>query len=242
VPPGREREYLAPWPVGVLPGVGPKLRERLERINVRRVGELAEVPLAVLCGLFGNRGRVLRDLARGIDPRPVVAHRPPQSVSRRTSFDPPVCEHPFLLAMLDHLVERAASWLRFNNLAARGLAVHSTYADQRAFDSRVSLREAAADEGPLKAAARACFLRGYTRRLPLRLLGVELAPLRAPDGQGELFPDAGAERARRLGACQDAIRQRFGFLAVFSGTTLELAGRLEHDRENFRLRTPCLTR
>jgi len=36
---------------------------------VVRVGEVAAMPLPVLCGLFGARGRVLRDQAHGIDPR-----------------------------------------------------------------------------------------------------------------------------------------------------------------------------
>src|SRR5207253_2519850 len=90
VEPGSERAYLAPWPVEVLPGVGPKVAGELARLNVRRVGQLAEVPPGVLAGLFGGRGRVLRDLARGIDPRPVLPYRPAQSVSRCTSFDPPV--------------------------------------------------------------------------------------------------------------------------------------------------------
>jgi hypothetical protein len=40
----------------------------------------------------------------------------------------------------------------------------------------------------------------------------------------------------------DAIRQRFGFTSLLQGDTLPLAGRLEWDPENFRLRTPCLTR
>ena len=38
----------------------------------------------------------------------------------------------------------------------------------------------------------------YVRRLPLRLLGVELSPLSPPDRQTELFPDPASERQRRL--------------------------------------------
>src|SRR5207248_9329290 len=104
VPPGAERAYLAPWPAEVLPGVGPQVRARLGRLNVRRVGEVAGMPLAALCGLFGERGRKLRDLACGLDPRPVEPYRPPQSVSRRTSFEPATADCDFLLAMLDHLL------------------------------------------------------------------------------------------------------------------------------------------
>ncbi|MFO1532450.1 MAG: PAS domain S-box protein, partial [Thermoplasmatota archaeon] len=48
-----------------------RMAAELERLNVRSVAELAEVPVAVLIGLFGARGRTLRDLAHGIDPRGV---------------------------------------------------------------------------------------------------------------------------------------------------------------------------
>src|SRR5262245_41571062 len=45
VPAGAERDYLAPWPAEVLPGVGPKVRERLGRVNVHTAGEVAAMPL-----------------------------------------------------------------------------------------------------------------------------------------------------------------------------------------------------
>lgn len=239
---GRERDYLAPKPARVLPGVGPKVAARLERINVVTVGDVAEVPVAVLCGLFGAPGKVLRDQAQGIDPRPVRPHRPPQSVSRCTSFDPATGDLFFLNAMLDHLVERAAAWLRFNGRATRGLTVTIRYGDYRGEEGRVSFRRPVDAEGELKAAARERFGRLYARRLPLRLLGVAFAPLALPEAQLPLFPDAAQERQKRLEGCKDAIRERFGFMAVVAGSSLVLSERLEQDRENYRLRTPCLTR
>jgi DNA polymerase IV len=242
VPVGEERAYLAPWPVEVLPGIGPKATERLAQLNVRRVSELAEMPLAVLAALFGSRGPTLRDLSRGIDPRPVRPYRPALSVSRCTSFDPPVGDWPMLTAMLDHLVDRAASWLRAHDQAARGLTVRLRYADQRWADGRSSFADPTQDEADLKASARDRLRRLYTRTLPLRLLGVELSPLSAPQRQAELFPDPERVRRLRLQACKDDIRERFGFLALTSGTALTLKDRLEHDRDNFKLRTPCLTR
>jgi DNA polymerase-4 len=242
VPAGMERSFLAPWPVEVLLGVGPKARARLDRLNVRTVGAVAALPAEVLCGLFGQRGRVLRDLARGVDPRPVEADRAPKSVSRRTSFEPPIAEWDFVRAMLDHLLERAASWLRRNELAARGLTLTVQYGDYRTAEGRISCPRPTHDENWFKEAAHDRLGTLYIRRLPLRLLGVTLAPLQAPAGQGELFADEEAERRRRLEACKDAVRRRYGFMALVPGTTLLLAGKIEHDRDNFRLRTPCLTR
>ncbi len=109
---GAEREYLAPWSVRVLPGAGRKIGDRLEQLNVQRVQEVAAMPVPILRGLFGNHGRVLHEQSLGIDYRPVEAHKPPLSVSRRTSFDPPSGDRNFLRSMLDYLVERAGSWLR----------------------------------------------------------------------------------------------------------------------------------
>ena len=239
---GREQEYLAPWPARVLPGVGPKVGGRLERLNVRQVGEVAGMPVPVLCGLFGNQGRVLHQQSHGIDPRPIEPHKPLQTVSRRTSFDPPTADPVFLRAMLDHLLERAIVWLRFHDLATTGLALTIRYGDYQGEVGRVPFRRPTDSDQELKEAARDRFERLYQRRLPLRLLGVELAPLLPPDRQPDLFPDAGAERGRRLAECKDAIRRRFGFMAILEGSALVLADRLEQDRENFRLRTPCLTR
>jgi DNA polymerase-4 len=242
VPPGGERDYLAPWPARVLPGVGPKVAGRLERLNVERVGEVAAMPVPILTGLFGAPGKVLHEQAHGIDPRPVRPHKPQQSISRCNSFDPPVADRDFLRAMLDYLLERAVTWLRFHDLATRGLAVTIRYGDYAGAVGRASFRQPTVANRDLREAARDRFERLYQRRLPLRLVGVELAPLVPPDRQGSLFPDPDVERDRRLEDCKDAIRRRFGFTALLSGSALVLAGRLDRDRENFRMRTPCLTR
>jgi len=97
-------------------------------------------------------------------------------------------------------------------------------------------------------------------------LGVVFAPLVTPDPQPTLFPlsprgrggrgegdkdilfltrqvgEEDGDRTRRLAECKDSIRRRFGFTALLSGSALQLAEGLDRDRENFRLRTPCLTR
>jgi hypothetical protein len=126
--------------------------------------------------------------------------------------------------------------------AAKGLTVRLRHSDHHSAEARATLAKPSNDEGLLKSTARSKLARLYARRLPLRLLGVELSPLTAPDRQTELFPDPRQERNRRLSACKDDIRRRFGFLSLMSGTSLELGNHLEHDRDNYHLRTPCLTR
>jgi DNA polymerase-4 len=242
VPCGEEQPFLAPWPVRVLPGVGPKVETRLARLNVQRVGTVAGMPRPLLQVIFGNFGRQLSEYAHGIDLRPVRPDRPPQSISRCTSFDPPVSEPVFLAAMLDYLLERAASWLRFRDRATRGLTVSLRYGDYESTEGHERFARATDRDDTLREAAHACLGRIYTRRLPLRLLGVALCPLVSPLQQADLFADPADERTERLAACKDEIRRRFGFLALGNARMLKLMDTLEHDREQVRLRTPCLTR
>jgi DNA polymerase-4 len=242
VPAGGERAYLAPWPVRVLPGAGRKIGARLERLNVQHVGEVAAMPLPLLTRLFRGSGRVLHEHANGIDLRPVQPHLPQQSISRSSSFDPPVADRDFLRAMIDYLMDRASSWLRFHRLAAGGLTVTVRYGDYEYAAGHESFRPPIAKDRELREAARDRFERLYRRRLPLRLVGIELSPLAPADPRPTLFADPDEERRRRLAQCTDEVRRRFGFTSLLSGTALELAGRLDRDRENFRMRTPCLTR
>src|SRR5580704_2071812 len=152
VPAGDERAYLAPWPVRVLPGVGGKVGGRLERLNIARVAEVATMPLPVLRGLFGNQGRLLHEQSQGIDLRPVEAHKPQLSVGRRTSFDPPIAELPFLHAMLTYLLDRACSWMRFHGLATRGLGLTIRYGDYETAAGRTSFRRTVESETELREA------------------------------------------------------------------------------------------
>jgi DNA polymerase-4 len=242
VQPGLEETYLAPWPARILPGAGGRIGDRLERLNVHRVLEVAAMPLGVLHGLFGPRGRVLHDQARGIDPRPVRVRPQLQSLSRRNSFDPPVSDRAFLHAMLDYLVERAVSWMRFHTQQAKAMSLTLRYGDYQSTLGHERFPQPTDRELDIQGAARDCMDRLYQRRLPLRLVSIELGPL-VPSTNGQnLFRDAEAERQRRLAECKDAIRRRFGFTSLLSGSALILARRLERDRENFRMRTPCLTR
>jgi DNA polymerase-4 len=239
---GQEQSFLAPWPVRVLPGAGPKVESRLDRLNVRRVGEVRVMPAPLLRHLFGVNGLRLHEYAHGLDFRPVEPERRPQRVSRSTSFDPPQGNPAFLLAMIDYLLERAASWLRYHDLAARGLTLSLRYGDYQAAEGRERLNPPTQDDETLREAVHERWVRLYTRRLPVRLVCVELSPLVAAERRPDLFADPDDDRRRRLTACKDAIRRRFGFTSLLSGTALQLTNALPHDRNNLHLRTPCLTR
>src|SRR5207237_9120707 len=67
VPPGTERAYLAPKPVGLLWGIGPKTQARLREHGIETVEQIAAMEADALRELFGRWGAELQLLARGVD-------------------------------------------------------------------------------------------------------------------------------------------------------------------------------
>ena len=88
VPPGKEARFLAPFPVRALPGVGPKAELRLAAAGVKTIGDLAalgDTELRVV--LPGTIGPLLRDRARGIDPRDLELEVERVSISVEETFE-----------------------------------------------------------------------------------------------------------------------------------------------------------
>jgi DNA polymerase IV len=79
--------FLAPLPVGRLPGVGKVTGEKLAKLGVQTVGDLRRLELAGLERQFGRYGLRLHELARGIDNSEVVPDRPTQSISAEDTFE-----------------------------------------------------------------------------------------------------------------------------------------------------------
>src|SRR5438046_6376106 len=71
VPPGTEAAFLAPLPIGAIPGLGPKTEDRLHAMGVRNVGALAAYEPQRLVQALGTNGAVLQRLAQGRDRQPV---------------------------------------------------------------------------------------------------------------------------------------------------------------------------
>jgi len=79
--------FLAPLPVGRLPGVGKVTGERLEKLGIRTVKQLRDLDVPTVENHFGRFGLRLYELARGIDESEVVPDRPTKSMSAEDTFE-----------------------------------------------------------------------------------------------------------------------------------------------------------
>ena len=84
--PHQVEAFLAPLPVGRLPGVGRVMEAKLVELGVREVRQLRAMGEAELERRFGRWGRRLYELSFGIDEHPVVSERPTLQVSAEDTF------------------------------------------------------------------------------------------------------------------------------------------------------------
>ena len=179
VRPGREAAFLAPFPIRLLPGVGPKAEERLKAFGIVTIGGLAALADEQLSAvLSGKVGRELRDRARGIDPRPLEVSVERISISQEETFERDVSSRERLHAELRRMAEQLAE-----HLGARGQVARTVTTKVRYPDFSIRTRSASLPVGTDQAeriAELACSLLDRAlddRPGPLRLVGAGVSGL-----------------------------------------------------------------
>lgn len=120
VPPGGEVAFLHPLPVQALWGVGPATLERLRRLGVSTVGDLAALPLDALVAALGpSSGRHLHTLAQGVDDRAVEPDREAKSIGHEQTFAHDLHDPDELDRELVRLADAVAARLRKAEVAGR---------------------------------------------------------------------------------------------------------------------------
>ncbi len=242
VPPGTEEEFLAPLPVAKLHGIGHVHTATLAERGIETIGQLRQVPLAVLEATFGEAvGRQLWERSRGLDPRAVLDPPEPKSISRETTIEGGTIDLEFLAGLIEYLAERIGSTLRARSRQARTIGLRLRYTDSYSAHRSTRLAPPTNDEKLLLAATLELFRALFTRRVALRFVGVSVANLEPERRQNDLF-DREANRRWYLNRGVDAVRGRFGWNAVFYGKGLELREHYATKPTGLVLSTPCLSR
>ncbi len=130
VPAGREAAFLAPFDVRRLPGVGPRSEARLRAGGLETIGALAALSDEELTRLLpGKVGTLLRDRARGIDPRPLETSSERISISHEETFERDIADRDQLKDELRRMATRLAEHLQRSGETARTVTTKVRYPD-----------------------------------------------------------------------------------------------------------------
>jgi len=185
VPPGTEADFLAPLPVGVIPGLGPKTEERLRAMGLRTVGALAAYETPRLVQALGTNGAVLQRLAQGRDRTPVDGSRPAKTISAETTFETDVSDRGRLEDALRDLTDRVTERLKTDGVRARTVYVKLKLPDFRLVSRQVSRTSPTDDVETIFRAARSALEKSHVEARPVRLIGVGLSGLEHPDSDSQ---------------------------------------------------------
>jgi DNA polymerase IV len=217
VEPERETEFLHPLPVGLIWGVGPVTRERLEAEGITTIGQLADADPGHLQRLLGAAvGTKVGSLARNDDPRRVTTGRRARSLSAQSATRRRPPDRDFITRTLLHLADRVSSRLRAKNRMGRTITGRVRFVDLRAVSRSVTLPEATSSTSLIAEVARDLVLAAladHPDEREISLLGVAVSGLEeeAPEQASLPFGDKTKPVAHReLERAVDGVRQKFG--------------------------------
>lgn len=170
-------ERVGHRPAKLIPGVGPKTAERLSRIGIGTVAELANADPEVLRNALGpSHGAGLRALANGVDGRALVTDRKPKSESRETTFARDVTDRDELASTMERLGRDVCEGLEKSGYAGRTITMKIRLRPFKTYTRSRTLPARTRDPAVVCRVGRE-LLERFDPTAPVRLIGVGVAGL-----------------------------------------------------------------
>ena len=211
-------------PVGNLLYVGHHSVEKLNRMDIQTIGQLAVTPEAVLKNVFGmKQAHQMHNYANGIDDSPVGEEEalnkgygnsitlPCDLVRAREAY-------PVLLALADSVGSR----LRADGMTASSISVSIKDNTFHTVSHQITLSQGTDVTDVIYKNAVSLFDQLWDRTSPIRLLGLSAGKAVHEDYyQYTLFDEAARQKARSLDKMVDSIRRRYGSDALKRASLLD---------------------
>lgn len=220
---GNEIAFLHPLGVGMLWGVGPVTLEKLHRIGLQTVGDLAACDLRILQLALGEaHAQHLYDLSHGIDDRLVEPDRAVKSIGSEETFGDDLTDAREVRRNLLRMADTVARRCREQGLTARTITLKIRYGDFSTI-TRAKTLDAPVDTAQAIMTVVDQLLAEVDVAAGVRLAGVSARNFAELDPQLSLFAefDEPSTRTdaewREASRAIDRIREKFGDDAIITG-------------------------
>jgi DNA polymerase-4 len=219
VPEADTLAFLHPQPISALWGVGVKTAEKLERLGLRTVGDVADVPADALTRAVGPAMAAhFHALAWGRDPRQVVTEHLEKSIGHERTFERNISDAGELEKEMLRLANAVGVRLRGAGVQARTVALKLRFGDFSTISRSRTLPEPTDLGRRLYDEARSLYAESGRAGEPVRLLGVRAEQLVGRVSDPGLWDDDGDWREAEHAV--DAITAKFGRSLVRPATLL----------------------
>jgi DNA polymerase IV len=180
IAPQRVERFLRGLPIDALWGVGPVTAARLRSRGIEKLTDVRSIPEEALREIVGSLAPWLQQLSHGIDDRPVEPNRETKSASSENTFARDLTDLTRIQAEVDEMARGVARWLARTDRLARTVTIKVRYSDFTTI-TRSHTTDPTRDPDALAARAVTLLDRTDAGRRPVRLLGVGLHGLLAPE-------------------------------------------------------------
>ncbi|TRZ72072.1 MAG: DNA polymerase IV [Streptomycetaceae bacterium] len=206
--------FLHPLPISAMWGVGPKTAETLERLGLRTIEDIANLPRTTLIRALGEAsGASLYELAWGRDYRDVSPQDAEKSISAAETFPQDLDDPNQILTEFLRLTERASARLRDKELFAKTISIKVRFADFSTINRSKTLSLPLEGTHEIYEVVKGLYQALKIERARLRLVGVTLENLSsgAPE---QMVLGARESGWRQADGAIDRARARFGVGSV----------------------------
>lgn len=214
--PGMEKEFLAPMPVETIPGVGKVTLKSLRAKGFYKIGDIAKMPEDYFASAFGKHGRDLWKKANGEGKTFLTSRAAQKSISKERTYKEDVVDKDLIERTLFRLTGQVCQLLRDSNRQAATISIKLRYADFVTL-TRAKTVKPTDDDKTVYEIARELFRAVYTRRVGVRLIGINLSKFNEFCEQENLFEDEDVVRKKMLRAI-NKIRDKFGYGSIALGS------------------------
>ena len=210
------KEKVWPLPADDLLFVGRSTMNRLRKINVRTIGDLAATDQEYISRYLGKAGEVLWRYANGLDDSPVAEaghKREIKSVGNSTTTATDMTSDAAVSRTLHMLSESVASRLRKHKLKGTVIQIEIRDRDLERFERQKILFEPTDNAGTIYKAAKALFEESWDWNKGIRSIGVRCAKVIPADmgTQISIFTDEETrKKTSKLDKVIDDINRRYG--------------------------------
>ena len=177
ITPDQAQAFVEQLAIGKFHGIGPATEKKMRELGIETGLDLKNTPLAVLQQYFGKAAAHYYNIARGIDRRPVNAHRDRKSIGVENTFAEDIADPQLVQQRLQQLLRQALSKLNDKQMNAYTLTIKIKYQNFVQITRGRTLPEAIADTPTTMMVIGDLLKNTAIGEKKVRLLGVTLSAL-----------------------------------------------------------------
>lgn len=215
-------EKIKLLPASHIWGVGQVTEKELKSMGIDTIGDLADTPMELIAARFGELGKMIHDMANGLDSREVVPNREVKSIGREITYRRDIDDFSILKSTLLLLSQKIARNMHLKGYKGKIVTLKIRFSDFRTISRRITLKQYTYGIFDIQRSAISLLGGIDLERKKIRLIGVSVSGLKENFLLEGLIPSEHS-RDESLTEAIDKISNKFG------ENKLSLANIIEND-------------